>query len=112
MPLSKHHSARVPIITGNVTGEALKDAYKILKYISGDEFLRKNIIGIHIADVKDYVLKLRIQDFEVRLGDAQNLDEKFKNFMAFYTKATKDKTLNAYAAVSLEFDNQVVCTKI
>jgi len=112
MPLSKHHSARVPIITGKVTGETLQDAYKILTYISQDEFLRKNVIGIHIVDVDDYVLKLRIQDFEVRLGDADNLNEKFKNFMAFYAKASKDKTLNAYAAVSLEFDNQVVCTKI
>ena len=48
----------------------------------------------------------------VNLGDAQDLDEKFKNFMAFYLKATKDNTLEDYAAVSLEFDNQVVCTKI
>ena len=48
----------------------------------------------------------------MNLGDVENLDEKFKNFMAFYVKATKDKTLEKYAIVSLEFDNQVVCTKI
>lgn len=112
MPLSKYHSARVPIITGKITGKGLEDAYVILNYIYKDEFLRKNVIGIHIKDEGDYQLRLRVEEFVVNLGDAQDLDEKFKNFMAFYLKATKDNTLENYAAVSLEFDNQVVCTKI
>ena len=112
MPLSKYHSARVPIITGKITGKRLEDAYIILNYIYKNEFLRKNVIGIHIKDENDYQLKLRVEEFVVNLGDAQDLDEKFKNFMAFYLKATKDNTLEDYAAVSLEFDNQVVCTKI
>ncbi|MEO0572530.1 MAG: hypothetical protein AAF039_12565 [Bacteroidota bacterium] len=112
MPLSKNHSARVPIITGKITGRSLEDAYVILNYIYKDEFLRKNVIGIHIKDEGDYQLKLRVDEFVVNLGNVDSLDEKFKNFMAFYLKATKDKTLENYAAVSLEFDNQVVCTKI
>ena len=33
MPLSMSHSARVPIITGEITGESLEDVYEILKYI-------------------------------------------------------------------------------
>ena len=112
MPLSKYHSARVPIITGKITGKSLEDAYEILNYIYKDEFLRKNVIGIHIKDEGDYQLKLRVEEFVVNLGSVDNLDEKFKNFMAFYLKAAKDRTLENYAAVSLEFDNQVVCTKI
>ena len=47
MPFSANHSARVPIITGNITGESLEDVYEILKYINDDDFLRKNVIGIH-----------------------------------------------------------------
>ena len=112
MPLSKFHSARVPIITGKITGKGLEDAYIILNYIYKDDFLKKNVIGIHIKDEGDYQLKLRIEAFVVNLGSVENLDAKFKNFMAFYIKATKDRTLDNYAAVSLEFDNQVVCTKI
>ncbi len=112
MPLSQYHSARVPIITGKITGKSLEDAYVILNYIYKDEFLRKNVIGIHIKEEGDYQLKLRVEEFVVNLGDIQNLDEKFKNFMAFYLKATKDNTLEKYAVISLEFDNQVVCTKI
>ncbi|MET1257782.1 hypothetical protein ABV409_00485 [Flagellimonas sp. DF-77] len=112
MPLSKFHSARVPIITGKITGETLEDAYTILTYINEDDFLRKNVIGIHIEDVDKYQLKLRVENFVVNLGSVDNLDEKFKNFMAFYVKAAKDNSLEKYAMVNLEFDNQVVCTKI
>ena len=112
MPLSSSHSARVPIITGKVTGESLEDVYEILKYINEDEFLRKNIIGIHIADSDKYQLKFRVENFVVNLGDVENLEEKFNNFKAFYAKADKDETLEKYAVVSLEFNNQVVCTKI
>lgn len=112
MPFSKIHSARVPIITGNITGKSLEDIYVILEYINTDNFLRKNIIGIHVGDDGDYQLKFRMENFVVNLGGVDNLKQKFNNFMAFYNKATKDKTLNHYDLVSLEYNNQVVCTKI
>ncbi|SNZ00822.1 cell division protein FtsQ/DivIB [Flagellimonas pacifica] len=112
MPLSKHHSARVPIITGKITGKSLEDAYTILNYINEDDFLRKNVIGIHIEEEGKYQLKFRLENFVVNLGGVENLNEKFKNFMAFYAKASKDKSLEKYTTVSLEFNNQVVCTKI
>ncbi len=112
MPFSVSHSARVPIITGKVTGKSLEDVYEILKYINTDEFLRKNVIGIHIVEDNKYQLKFRMENFVVDLGDIENLAEKFNNFRAFYIKANKDKTLEEFKTVSLEFDNQVVCTKI
>lgn len=112
MPLSPNHSARVPIITGKITGKSLEDVYVILKYINEDDFLSRNVIGIHIEEEEDYRLRFRLENFEVRLGDVADLGEKFENFKAFYAKASQDKTLAHYQVVSLEFDNQVVCTKI
>ena len=112
MPLSQHHSARVPIITGNISGKSLEDVYVILEQVNQDDFFRKTVIGIHIKKENDYQLRLRLNDFVVNLGGIENLAEKFSNFKAFYAKAEKDKTLKDYAAVSLEFNNQVVCTKI
>ncbi|WP_400074202.1 cell division protein FtsQ/DivIB [Zobellia russellii] len=112
MPLSNSYSARVPIITGRITDEGLADVYKVLTYINTDEFLRKNIIGLHIVSEEKYQLRFRTEEFIVNLGDVERLKEKFSNFKAFYAKANKDKTLQNYDVVSLEFDNQVVCTKI
>ncbi len=112
MPLSKIYSARVPIITGKITGKSLEDVYVILKYINEDDFLRKNVIGIHIEEEEKYQLRFRLESFVVNLGGVEDLEVKFNNFKAFYAKATRDKTLNNYQIVSLEFNNQVVCTKI
>lgn len=112
MPLSRNHSARVPIITGKITGKSLEDVYVILKHINIDDFLRKNVIGIHIEDEGRYQLKFRVDNFVVNLGGVEDLEKKFNNFKAFYTKASRDQTLNEYQLVSLEFNNQVVCTKI
>jgi cell division protein FtsQ len=112
MPLSSSHSARVPIITGKITGDSLEDAYEILNYINADDFLRKNVIGIHVEAVGRYQLRFRTEQFTVNLGGVENLDEKFNKFKAFYAKADRDDTLENYDIVSLEFNNQVVCTKI
>lgn len=112
MPLSNNYSARVPIITGNITGKSLEDVFVILNYINEDDFLRKNVIGIHIESEENYQLRFRMENFVVNLGNVEGLEEKFNNFKAFYAKATKDKTLQEYNIVSLEFDNQVVYTKI
>lgn len=112
MPFSSNYSARVPIITGNITGKSLEDVYKILEFINKDDFLRKNVIGIHVKSEDDYQLKFRLNQFVVNLGGIENLESKFSNFKAFYAKANKDETLEDFAVVSLEFNNQVVCTKI
>lgn len=112
MPFSKLHSARVPIITGRITENSLKEVHRILTFGNSDEFLRKNIIGIHITEEEKYQLRFRVDNFVVALGNVEDLERKFANFRAFYVKATKDNTLGDYNRVSLEFNNQVVCTKI
>ncbi len=112
MPFSANHSARVPIITGAITGASLEDVYVILEFINKDSFLQKNVIGIHVEAKDNYKLKFRLNQFVVNLGGIDDLEKKFSNFKAFYTKANKDKTLENFAVVSLEFNNQVVCTKI
>ncbi|SIR07560.1 cell division protein FtsQ/DivIB [Maribacter ulvicola] len=112
MPLSNNHSARVPIISGNIDDKSLQDVYVILEKVKLDDFFRKSVIGIHIKNEKEYQLRLRLNNFVVNIGDIEDLEAKFSNFKAFYAKANKDETLEEYAVVSLEFNNQVVCTKI
>ncbi len=70
------------------------------------------LLGYIFKAEERYQLKFRVEDFIVDLGNVEDLESKFKNFKAFYAKAMKDKSLREYAVVSLEFDNQVVCTKI
>ena len=112
MPFSNNHSARVPIITGTISGKSLEDVYVILEHVNKDDFFRGSVIGIHIKGESEYQLRLRLNNFVVNIGGIEDLEAKFSNFKAFYAKANKDQTLEDYAEVSLEFNNQVVCTKI
>ncbi len=112
MPLSTNYSARVPLVTGYVEKNNLRNLYKIANKITDDEFLKKNVIEIHQSIDKVVYLKLRQCNFIVQLGDVNFLDKKINNLKAFYQKNLKEKTLNNYSKVNLQFDNQVVCTKI
>ena len=82
------------------------------KKIINDDFLKINVIEIQQRRGKDIYLKLRQCDFSVKLGDINFLDKKINNLKAFYQKSLKEKTLKNYSKVNLQFENQVVCTKI
>ncbi|GAA3619675.1 cell division protein FtsQ/DivIB [Flavivirga jejuensis] len=112
MPLSTNFSARVPLVTGYIEKNNLRSIYKIASKIINDEFLKKHVIEIHQNKNKDIYLKLRQCNFIVQLGDVSSLDKKVNNLKAFYQKNLTDKTLNKYSKVNLQFDNQVICTKI
>lgn len=112
MPLSTNYSARVPLVTGYVEKNNLRSLHKIASKIAHDEFLKKNVIEIHQSMGEVIYLKLRQCHFIVQLGDVNFLDKKINNLKAFYQKNLKEKTLNKYSKVNLQFDNQVICTKI
>ena len=111
MPLSTNYSARVPLVTGYVEKNNLNAIYKVASKINEDEFLKTNVIEIHQSLDKAIYLKLRQCSFLVKLGDINALDKKISNLKVFYQKSLKEKTINNYSKVNLQFDNQVVCTK-
>jgi len=111
MPLSTQHSARVPVVYGIVEEEDLKRVFKLALTAYNDTFLKTYLTEIHQNKNKEISLKLRLLDFEVSVGNIDNLEVKLKNLKAFYQKAKKDNMLDIYKSVNLQFDNQVVCTK-
>ncbi|MCM8567879.1 hypothetical protein NE848_00680 [Gramella jeungdoensis] len=110
MPLSPFYSARVPLMFGFNENNIAK-AYPIVMHIKNDEFLTRHITGINRLKGDKYELELRELDFEVYFGDSSHVALKFNNFKAFYKKAQKDKKLDTYKKVNLQFGDQVVCTK-
>ncbi|WP_369407150.1 cell division protein FtsQ/DivIB [Seonamhaeicola sediminis] len=111
MPLSSNYSARVPLVTGYVEKNNLKNVYTIAREIQKDDFLKKHVVEIHQSLDKDIFLKLRQCKFIVQLGGVNLLDKKINNLKAFYLKTTNEGTLNDYSKVNLQFDNQVVCSR-
>lgn len=112
MPLSKNYTERVPLVTGKVDKKDLGNIFVIADKIYNDEFLRTNVVEIHQNENKSIDLRLRQSRFKVQLGHLKALDKKINNLKAFYKKAIKDKALKKYKTVNLQFDNQVVCTKV
>ncbi len=111
MPLSKNYTERVPFVTGFVDKDNLNTVYTVADYVLKDEFLKQNVIEIHQNKNNSIDLKLRQTKFVVHLGQIKQLEKKISNLKAFYIKATKDKVLDKYSKVNLQFGNQVVCTK-
>ena len=111
MPLSSQHSARVPLVYGVVNDEDLESVYRVALVVYEDLFLKMYITEIFQNENKEISLKMRLLDFEVFLGNQDNLEIKLRNLKAFYQKAKKDNMLDVYKSVNLQFENQVVCTE-
>ena len=111
MPLSEIHTARVPLVKGTITNENKQLVSDLFRYIYADEFLRKNIIGVEILPSGSVRMKNRNFDFTIEFGKIINVEEKFKNYQAFFQKAVQDKTIEKYKNINLKFTQQVVCTK-
>ena len=112
MPLSSNYSARVPIVEGISNGQVSNDTYTLAKMVYDDDFLKKQIVGIEQLENNEFILKTRIGDQIVELGDLRNIDIKIKKLKAFYQKTMQDKTLDKYKKINLVYNDQVVCTKI
>lgn len=111
MPLSPHHSARVPIIL-NLDKKDIPSAFNLIAHIRQDLFFNHQTTLIKTYPKGLYGLKLRNHDFDIFIGKAENLEQKFMNFKVFYVKARKDSLLGQYKRVDLQYGNQVVCKKI
>ncbi|UPS92103.1 cell division protein FtsQ/DivIB [Bizionia sp. M204] len=111
MPLSTNYTARVPLVTGDVSKNNLQNVYEMAMKVKDDAFLSKHVTSIHQHKDKSISLRLRQCAFEVYVGGLEKLDKKINNLKVFYKKAFKEKILNNYSKVNLQFDSQVVCTK-
>ena len=111
MPLSGKHSARVIVVSGDVSEDDTKEIHKLISTILNDDFLKKQIVEVEKKKNKEYVLNTRVGEQKIILGDLEDLTSKFKNLKSFYFKAMVDKTLDKYATINLKYNNQVVCAK-
>jgi cell division protein FtsQ len=111
MPLSSQYTARVPVVSGDVTPGKIQEVAGVLKMIHDDEFLKQNIIGVKVLASGAMEMENRNFDFAIDYGKPVNIKRKFANYKAFFQKAAADSTIKKYKKISLRFSNQVVCTK-
>lgn len=130
MALSNHYTAKVPVFTGVINekmseqsiidyptdSEFLKtsmldDIYALTNFISQNEFWKAQVEHIRISAQKEFEIIPRVGNHLITIGDATNLEEKFRKLMAFYANTIHTRDLNAFSSINVEYDGQVVCVK-
>ena len=112
MPPEAKCVAHRVIVTGNVEKSfAMKDLYKFGVFLHNNKFWDAQIEQIHVLPSKDVELVPRVGDHIVYLGKLDQFEDKLDRLKVFYKKALNEVGWNKYSRISLEFNNQIICTK-
>ena len=111
MSLSKNFSARVPLVTGEISVQKSKPYLFLFNEIKKDDFLSKNITGVNISASGNVILTNRSYKYKIVFGKPINVENKLKNYKAFFQHAIKDTLIESYKEINLMFTQQVVCKK-
>lgn len=110
-PVSYSTVAYVPLVTGKLTKEyATGQVFDLVNYINNDRFLKVAFTQICVSDDRISLVP-RVGNFIVVLGTADDFESKLSKYRKFVKKVYKYNRWDKYSVVSLEFKNQVVCTK-
>lgn len=108
-PLSKVYSHPCMLVMGKVEEEDYQKVVQLVQKINVDEFNRNFFVGIKKSG-KDYILLTNDGNYDVELGDLENIDFKMKGFKTFVEKYLIYQDAQKYSKISLKYDNQIVTT--
>ncbi|MBK8504262.1 MAG: hypothetical protein IPL46_19885 [Saprospiraceae bacterium] len=117
LPLSKHFTARVPIISGAVSeyqrdflknGNSLRAAFRIVQAAREDELLDAWLEGIYVHNNDDLWLTGNVGDFKVIFGDDTQVDEKILKLKSFFKNGLKLTGWKNIESINLKYDKQVI----
>jgi cell division protein FtsQ len=111
MPLSTNFTARVPLVSGMINRKNSEKYAQVFRVIYDDDFLKKNIIAVQIMPNGRLKMLNRNYNYEIDFGNVTDMEQKFKDYKAFFQKAVLDSSLYKYKKIDLRFTKQVVCTK-
>lgn len=124
-PLVDAFTSYVPIVSGNIPlniekehrGEILDDPEgwtdKIMElgiFLTENPFWDAMVEHIYISSNGDVLLSPKVGNFEINIGDLNNLDSKFSRLLAFYKNIAPHEGWEKYKAVNLKYKNQIICT--
>ena len=102
----------VAIATGYIDRKfAQENLFQLGKFLNEDPFWQSQVQQINITPKKELELVPRAGDHIIFIGKPENLEEKFKKLRTFYHEALNHVGWNKYDRISIEFSNQIICTK-
>lgn len=107
-----YYPADVIVVTGHVNYPKAKSTLAQFGHIiQEDGFWNDMIEQINFTPSGKIELSPRVGNHIVELGRPQNLSQKLAHLKIFYNKVLNKVGWNKYHRISLEYNNQVVCTK-
>ncbi len=89
----------------------LDDMYFLTLHLNESEFAKALVDHIYVDGSRNLILIPRVGDHKIYLGNANQLEEKFKKLQTFYASALNTHDLNAFHSIHLEYRGQVVCER-
>ncbi len=111
MPIT-NSAANVAIVTGYVDKAfATKEVYEFGMFLQQNPLWLAQIQQINITPTKEIEIVPMVGNHIIFLGKPGNYENKFDRLKTFYKKGLNEIGWNKYSRISLEFDNQIICTK-
>jgi cell division protein FtsQ len=122
MPVSANFTANVLVANGNImesfggkldtlNSQLATDLYKTALFIKSDTLWDAQIEQLFVNDKHDIELIPRVGEQRIILGDADSIEVKMGNLMAFYKQAMPKVGWDAYKTINIKFTNQIVCER-
>ncbi len=119
LPVSDKYTSRVLLLSGDHQeslsmgnihdSEYGEQLFKLIKFISMDDFWKAQIAGIEILPSGDINMQPQVTKQQIEFGKPENIEVKFRNLEIFYKKILPRKGWNYYSRVSLKFKDQIIC---
>lgn len=117
MPVSRHFTARVPLVNGdfpsttNVKQWPVGDLFKIAALLQDDEFMGSLIDQIYVESPEKIWLVPRLGPSRILIGNTEDLEDKAKRIEKLYKKALPSTGWDTYAYIDTRFAGQIVAKK-
>ena len=123
MPVSSNFTANVLVANGNIREpfsgrldtlitKIGRDLYKTALFIKKDTLWNAQIEQIYVDERNDMELIPRVGNQRIILGNADSLEVKMNNLLAFYKKAMPKVGWDTYKTINIKYTNQVVCERV
>ena len=113
IPPSNVGSSNVIVASGNIPtkGKGQSDVWTLARYLYEHPDLSPLFDQIYRDTKGDLFLTPKMGNHLVQIGSVEDLDQKFHNLMAFYTRGLPRVGWERYRQVSVKYRGQVVCTR-
>jgi UDP-N-acetylmuramate--alanine ligase len=116
LPILQKVSVRVPVVTNfpyvkklsAKDSALLMDVKSLSQFVISNEFWNAQVAQIDIVGERNFEIIPTVGNHIIKLGTAENLEQKFARLMIFYKQVLSKTGFDKYSAINVAYDGQVI----